>query len=230
MCAHCGLSPGGFCNADAGSSEAATPPATLAIGYTAVRSGLSASRPRARPSHRSAPATQQGYPRRPTTAHLEARLALKRPALRVDEAVIVEYIDELQAVALARGKIVGVVRGRDLAARGTKGVLWLEAPSCSPWKEKIVVPDTAGQAEQPLLSGYACFAPQFLDHQKAQPPRLPRQKQSPKLCKNIQNEELTRTPTLLIKVLNGRRVSLVPSHCTTLLQRVLQLPPRAAPP
>ena len=47
-------------------------------------------------------------------AHLEARLALEGPALRIDDTVIVQHVDELQAVPLASGKIVGVVRGSDL--------------------------------------------------------------------------------------------------------------------
>jgi hypothetical protein len=46
--------------------------------------------------------------------HLEARLALEAAPVVVDVAVVVQDVDELQAVALAHQEVIGVVRGSDL--------------------------------------------------------------------------------------------------------------------
>ena len=50
---------------------------------------------------------------RVSTQHLKARPAGELPAVLVDVAVIVQDVDELQVVPLARGEIVGVVGRRD---------------------------------------------------------------------------------------------------------------------
>ena len=47
--------------------------------------------------------------------------ARKAPAVRVDLALVVKDIDELQAVTLAALEVVRVVRGRDLDRAGAKG-------------------------------------------------------------------------------------------------------------
>ena len=54
-------------------------------------------------------------------SHVKPLHALKLPSIRVDQPVIREDVDELQAVALASGKIVGVVCWGDLSRTSKRG-------------------------------------------------------------------------------------------------------------
>lgn len=55
--------------------------------------------------------------------HLESWLAAELPPVVVDVAVIIQYVDELQAVALAHVEVIGVMSRRDLHSTWA-GCVW----------------------------------------------------------------------------------------------------------